>query len=202
MAADIENLPNCRDIVSWAFSDDTKKGEISSVYKLDHGVFVVGALRDIKKEGIAKFENVQNEIEAELLAKKKMEMVQEAIEVELKKNSSIEHLASKFSVSLRDSITLHYAHDLYQNAQIENGAIGKLFTLKPDQQTHLITGKYYLYLVKVNAMEDTQPSEGLSFERSLVKGMVTGRSRNETIILADLKEKADILDNRRYFYRK
>jgi len=129
-------------------------------------------------------------------------MVQETIEQEMKNGMTIAQLADKFSLTLRDSVQVTYAHDMYQNAQIENSAIGKLFTLNADQKTHLISGKYYLYLVKINNIQSTQPSEGYLYERMLVKNMVTSRTRNEMTILEDLKEKANILDNRRYYYQK
>jgi hypothetical protein len=51
MAATINQLTNCRAIVSWAYSDDIKENAISDVIKLDDRMFVVASLRNIKEKG-------------------------------------------------------------------------------------------------------------------------------------------------------
>lgn len=202
MTATIQELQNCRDIVTWAYNDETKLGDISDVIKIDNRLFAVANLRNIKEKGIAEYDMVKDEIEAELIAKKKLQIVEETITKEMEKGSTIEQLANKYGAAVRDSVPLSYGLDLYQNAQVENSAIGKLFTLQADQKLHLLSGKFYLYLVKINSIEESKPSQGLVYERMIVKNMVTGRTRNEMTILEDLKNKADILDNRVYFYQK
>ena len=201
MMGSVNELQNCRDIVSWTFNEDVKVGNISDVIKIDNRLYAVVGLRNINKKGIAPFDAVKSTIEAELIAQKKIEEVEKMVVAEINKGATIYDLANRYNSTVKDSVRVQFGLDFYQNSQIENKAIAQIFSLPVDQKTHLVTGKQFLYLVNVSHKEESKPSEGLMYERMIAKNILTNRSRNEMLILEDLKDKAKIHDNRFRFYQ-
>ncbi|HRR04935.1 MAG TPA: hypothetical protein P5215_06630, partial [Bacteroidales bacterium] len=201
MMGSVNELQNCRDIVSWTFNEDVKVGNISDVIKIDNRLYAVVGLRNINKKGIAPFDAVKSTIEAELIAQKKIEEVEKMVVAEINKGATIYDLANRYNSTVKDSVRVQFGLDFYQNSQIENKAIAQIFSLPVDQKTHLVTGKQFLYLVNVSHKEESKPSEGLMYERMIAKNILTNRSRNEMLIIEDLKDKAKIHDNRFRFYQ-
>ena len=201
MSAYVGQLPNCRDIVTWAFNEDTKKDDVSEVMKINNMFFTVATLRNINEKGIAELESVSDAIEAELMAKKKLEMVEARVKEDAKK-ASIATLAAKYHTTPRDSVRLGFALDQYQNAQVEDKAIAKIFALNADNSTNVVSGNNLLYLVAVHNMEAGQPTPNYAFEKMMLRNTVTGRNRNEMVILDNLIANTKIVDNRCRFYQK
>ncbi|MBQ7489243.1 MAG: peptidyl-prolyl cis-trans isomerase [Bacteroidales bacterium] len=202
MSAVVGQFPNCREIVTWAFSDNTKKDDISDVMKIEGQYFAVAALRNIKTKGTADFKDISGIIEAELKAEKKLEMVENQVKEDLAKTNSISALAEKYSAPSRDSIRLGFALDVYQNAQVENSAIGKIFAMQASNAPQVVSGHNNVYLVAIHNFEESQPSPGYTYEKMMLQNIIGGRNRNEATIMEGLKEKADIFDNRCRFYQK
>ena len=202
MAATVGQFPNCREIVTWAFSDNTKKDDISDVIKIEGQYFAVAALRNIKTKGTADFKDISGMIEAELKAEKKLEMVENQVKEDLAKAKTISALAEKYSVPARDSMRLGFALDVYQNAQVENKAIGKIFAMQATNTPQVVSGHNNVYLVTIHNFEDGQASPNYSYEKMMLQNIVGGRNRSESTIMEGLKEKTKIFDNRARFYQK
>ena len=62
MDAVISQLPNCREIVSWAFGKDMKVDDISDVINLSNRIYAVAAIRNIREKGMQKFNDVKMDI--------------------------------------------------------------------------------------------------------------------------------------------
>ena len=200
MAATISQLTNCRSVVSWAYSDDIKENTISDVIKLDDRMFVVAALRNIKEKGIPDFEDVKDVVTNDYKAIKRVEKVEEMVKGEVTKGTSFANLASKYGTTVSDSVQLTFAGETYQNAGVENSAIGKIFTLPADRKMNVVSGKNMVYVVAVFSYDKVKPSEKLQMEKSILRNMLLGRNRNEMVILEGLKDNIDIWDNRGRFY--
>jgi len=202
MMANIAQLQDAREIISWAFNDNTKVGYVSDVYNINNYSFAVAAIRDVKKKGAAKLESVRDIIENELTALKKMELVQNAISQQLDSGFTIPQIADKYQVALMDSIRLSFGGESYQNRGIENAALGKIFTL-PIGEPAAVTGKTNVYAVSIYETIDAgAPSANFNMERSALKNAVAGRNRNENAIIDGLKEKATILDQRYLYFTR
>jgi peptidylprolyl isomerase/peptidyl-prolyl cis-trans isomerase D len=203
MMSSISQLQNAREIVSWAFNPKTKVNDVSDVYNINNNnIFVVAAVRDMRKRGIPRLEEVRDVIEAELTAMKKLESVQNTIAEQLNSGSSIRQVAEKYQVGFMDSVRLTFAGESYQNRGIENAAIGKVFTLPIGTPT-AVTGRNNLYAVSVYELnEATAPSPNYAMERSMLRNTVAGRGRNEATILEGLKDRADIIDQRYLYFSR
>lgn len=200
MAATINQLTNCRAIVSWAYSDDIKKNAISDVIKLDDRMFVVASLRNIKEKGIPDFEDVKDVVTNDYKEIKRVEKIEKMVKDEVAKGASLATLASKYGTTVSDSVQLTFAGETYQNAGVENGAIGKIFTLPADRKLEVVSGKNMVYVVSISSFQKVKPSEKLITEKSILRNMLLGRNRNEMVILQGLKDNIDIWDNRGRFY--
>jgi peptidyl-prolyl cis-trans isomerase D len=203
MSSSITQLQNAREIVSWAFNENTKIDDVSDIYNLNNNsIFVVAAVRDLKKKGAPQLESVREAIETELTALKKLELVKQTIADELTNGSSIKQISEKYQVMFMDSLTLTFGGETYQNRNIENAAIGKIFSL-PLGKPSVVTGKNNVYAVSIYEMKEPgEPSPNFMMEKNALKNAVAGRSRTDNTILEGLKDKANILDQRYLYFQR
>ncbi len=199
MAATIGQLPNCRDIVSWAFADDTKKNDISDVINVNKMYFAVAAVKDIRNTGVQKLETVKSDIEGMLSAEKKVAAVTEKVNKDLS-SSNMETLATTYGTQMRDSVRLVFAGDMYQNSGVDGKAIGTIFALPANKPT-AVSGKNMVYVVNVNQIDKATATNELNLEKNFLRNLVVGRERNEMTIISNLIQKTKLLDNRSRFYQ-
>ena len=202
MSANIGQLGNCRDLVSWAYNDETKVDNISDVYNLNNQLFAVASLKAIHEKGIAKFKDVKTDIEAELTATKKISMIEEKLKADAANGQKMSDLALKYGSVARDSVTLGFGLEFYQNSQVENNAIGKIFALPEGDNVNVVSGKQNVYLVSIHNYQDGTPTPNLYMEKAGLRNIVLGRTRNENVLMQGLKDKMSTLDRRHYFYVK
>ena len=200
MASSISQLSNCRDIVSWAFSDDVKKNDISDPKNIDRMYFAVAAVRTVRDLGVQCYKEVKQNIQNLLKAEKKADAVAEKVNSELS-SSSMEALAQKYSAPVQDSVVLSFVGDPYQNRNVESKAIGKIFNLSANK-TAAVSGRNMVYVVKVNATQNGQTSAKLQMEKNVLFNLVMGQNRNEQTIINHLINKTKIIDNRYKVYQK
>lgn len=200
MASNISQLPNCRDIISWAFSDDVEKDNISDVFNVERMFFAVAAVRNVRNTGTQDFKSVKEEIKNMLSAEKKAELVAEKVNSSLS-SSNMQALAQQYSTQVADSVVLSFAGDYYQNRGVDGKAIGKIFAL-PTNKATAVNGKNMVYVVNVNELHTNPASQGYAVEKNTLRNIVLGRDRNEMTIVNYLVQKANVLDNRCRFYQK
>jgi peptidyl-prolyl cis-trans isomerase D len=72
----INNLtgPKVREVVRWAYKEDTELGAVSDVFELDD-MYLVALLRDKKEKGDANLEDVKEMVKARVLEEEKAKMV-------------------------------------------------------------------------------------------------------------------------------
>lgn len=200
MASNIGQLPNCRDIVSWAFSDDVEKNDISDVINVDRMFFAVAAIRNIRDEGVLKFNDVRSDIEAQLMGEKKVDLVAEQVKKALA-SSNMETLAQQYNTQVMDSVVLSFAGDAYQNRGVEGRAIANVFN-SPKNKPVALAGKNMVYVVDVKDVRNSEATQNLMAEKNALRNMVMGRDRGESTLLNYFVENTKILDNRCKFYQK
>jgi len=203
MMASIAQVQNAREIVSWAYNPTTKPDDVSDVYNINNNSsFVVAALRDIKKKGAPQLESVRTTIETELTAMKKMELVEQTIAEQINSGSSLQQVAEKYQIEFAEDVKLTFGGETYQNRNIENAAIGKIFTL-PLEKPSVVSGKTNVYAVSINEINEAgEPSNNFVMEKASLRNAVGGRNRTDNTILDGLKDKAVILDQRYLYFSR
>lgn len=200
MSANIGQLPNCRDIVSWSFGDDVKKDAISDVFNVNRMFFAVASVAKVRETGIEKYKEVKDEIKTMLERQNKIQMVADQLNNDLK-SGNMQSVAQKYNTAVTDSVMLSFAGDYYMNRGVESKAIGKIFNLPKNQPT-AVAGNNMAYVVNVTETRDGQASANLMMEKNYLQNAVIGRERNENTLLAYLISKAKVIDNRVRFYQK
>lgn len=200
MAANIGQLPNCRDIVSWAFSDDVKKDDISDVFNVERMFFAVAAVKTVRNEGVQKYKDVRENIEAQLMAEKKVDMVAEQVQKSLA-SSNMEALAQQYGTQVMDSVVLAFAGDLYQNRGVDGRAIAGVFGAAKNKPT-AVAGKNMVYVVNVLDLNKSEATPSLLAEKNTLRNMVMGRDRNENVLMEYFVNNTKVIDNRCKFYQK
>ena len=200
MASVINQLPNCRDIVSWAFSDDVKKDDISDVYNVERMFLAVAALRNVRDNGVQKFNDVKDEVKSVLETQMKAEMVADQVNKALA-SSNMQALAQQYGTQVMDSVYLSFAGDVYQNRNVDGQAIAKIFALPTNKPT-AVNGQNMVYVVNVDQTNSATATPGYTMEKNLLRNQLLGRERNEMTIINYLISQAKVLDNRGRFYQK
>lgn len=200
MASNIGQLPNCRDIVSWAFSDDVEKDGISDVFNVERMFFAVAAVRNVRETGVEKFKDVKSDIEEQLKAEKKAQLVAEQINSSLS-SSNMAAVAQQYATQVMDSVYLSFTGDAYQNRNIEGKVIGQIFALPTNKPT-AVYGKNMVFVVNVNNVQNTPATPNYALERNILHNEMFGRERNENILVNYFVSKANVIDNRCRFYQK
>ena len=199
MMANIGQLPNCRDIVSWAFGDDVKKDAISDVFNINRMYFAVACVAQTREKGVQKYKDAKDDIKTILERKNKLNMVAEQLNKDLA--SGIDAVSQKYSVAANDSVMLSFAGDYYMNRGVDSKAIGQIFNLPKNKPT-AVCGNNLVYVVNVNEVRDGQASQNLMMEKNYLQNELLGRERNEGTLLNYLTSQAKVLDNRSRFYQK
>ena len=200
MMANIGQLSNCRDIVSWAFSDDVKKDNISDVFNIDRMYFAVACVANAREKGVQKYKDAKEDIKTILERQNKLNMVAEQLNKDLA-SGNMSSVAQKYSVAANDSVMLSFAGDYYRNRGVDSKAIGQIFNLPKNKPT-AVCGNNMVYVVNVNEVRDGQASQNLMMEKNYLRNELLGRERNEGTLLNYLTSQTKVLDNRVRFYQK
>lgn len=200
MSANIGQLPNCREIVSWSFGDDVKKDAISDVFNINRMFFAVASVAQVRETGIQKYKEVKEEIKSMLERQNKVALVAEQLNKDLA-SGGMQALAQKYSVAMNDSVVLSFAGDYYMNRGVDSKAIGQIFGLQKNKPT-AVSGNNVAYVVNVQETREGQASPNLMMEKNYLQSAVLGRERNENTLLGYLINEMNVLDNRVRFYQK
>lgn len=200
MTANIGQLPNCRDIVSWAFGDEVKEDAISDVFNVNKMFFAVASVAKVREQGMQKYKEVKDDIKTLLERQNKVALVAEQLNKDLA-SGDMAAVAQKYNIPVSDSVTLSFAGDYYMNRGVEGKAIGQIFSMSANKPA-AVSGNNVAYVVNVLDKRDGQASENLMLEKNYLQNAVLGRDRNENTLFNYLVSELNVLDNRVRFYQK
>lgn len=202
MMASINQQQNVREAISWSFMPKTEVNAISDVFAFENKMFYVAAVRSIKTKGTPEFEDVKDVIEKQLVDEKKMQMIYTTVNEQLAKGITLEQIAQTYQVAVADSTPITFAGESFQNRQIDNSAIGKIFNLTPGKP-EAVTGTSFVYAVQLYSIgEPAKLSDKLQIEKMMLRNIVLGRMRTEQTLTQSLKEKLNVMDQRYLYYAK
>lgn len=189
-----------RDIVKWAFDEDTKVGDVSRdvhIYtdaaNYVDSKYVVVALKSVDKPGVASVESVKETIEPLIKNKKKGEKIKAKIS-----GTDINAIAASFSLTpgLAENVT--FGRGSFPDGGQEPLVIGKSFALAAGAVTEPIVGSNGVYVVKVATKTPANPEAGGFMQKmqqtQAARGQVSFR------LMEAMKKTAKIDDNRASFF--
>ncbi|NER11640.1 peptidyl-prolyl cis-trans isomerase D [Muriicola jejuensis] len=189
-----ENLPGLgaqRRIVQWAFSDDTKLGDIRR-FDVNDGYAVV-QLTATYKEGLMDVEDASVTVLPLLRKKKKAERIKTA-----NTGKSMSEIASANNTTVSTATALTVKSPTIPGAGREPLVVGTAFSMETGQTSKLIEGESGVFMFEVTKREDAPELDNYStYANSLQSGLA---ARVANALVNALKEKAEIEDNRSVFY--
>jgi peptidyl-prolyl cis-trans isomerase D len=192
----INNLANAREVVRWAYAEDTKIGDVSPVYEVDDQ-YVVAALVSKQEKGYAKVSDIREE----LMAAVRNELKAQQIIDKLKGASGpLEQVAAKYGTEaiVKTANGVTFASNTIEGLGYDPIATGKAFGLKEGARTKAFEGQTGVVIVELLDLEKINFTGDLSGVKKQLETMRSGRSEGSVFQL--VRDKSDIQDNRIKFF--
>lgn len=191
----IADINQSRQIIRWVFK--SSKNDVSDVF--DCGTkFVVVLTTEINKKGYRAIEKVSDQLKAEIIKDKKAELMIKNLAADLSKTGSLEGLAASLKDSIKTAKAVNFASYQFGLSGFEPTVIGKSMSETVGKVSAPIKGNAGVFVIRTsNKQENPQP-----FNLNMEKMQLNGRMSYSLpyMILQDLKDKAEIEDNRLNFF--
>jgi len=191
----ISGLENPRQIVHWAFNEDTEVGDVSPVFDLE-GMFVVATLKSKTEKGYPELEDIKdrltvfvtNEVKGEMLAEKMQGF-----------DNDIDKLSQDLNLGKVEVNSLTFSSRNIQGFGAENKVIGTIFGMNETEVSAPIIGNGAVFVVKLNKLMDAPEKENYTQNSTTLENAFTQRV-NQDFPYRAIEEASDIKDNRSIFY--
>ena len=191
----IADIPQSRQIIRWAFK--SSKNDVSDVFDCGQK-FVVVMTTELNKKGFRSVEKVTDQLKAEIIKDKKAELMIKNLSAELTKNPSLEGLATFLKDSVKTAKGINFASYQFGAAGFEPSVIGKSTIASLGKVSTPIKGNAGVYVVRTsNKQINPQPMD-IRMEKMQLNSRMSYSL--PYMIIQDLKDKADIVDNRLNFF--
>jgi peptidyl-prolyl cis-trans isomerase D len=192
-----ENMPglfNQRQIVRWAFDDDTKVGDIKRFSLTAGGGYAVVQLTAVNQKGLATVDEVGFQVRRKIIQDKKAALIKK----QFQDIDSLETLAENEDLTLETASAINQKNPTLVGAGNEPYVVGAAFTMEEGAVSELIQGELGLYKVK---LLKKNTAETLDNYQQYSKEYLRDASFTllENVFLA-LESYADIDDNRSLYY--
>jgi peptidyl-prolyl cis-trans isomerase D len=192
----VMGLPSAREMVRWAFAENTKVGEVSPVFDLQ-GKYGVAVLKAIQPKGQQELKDIKARIEPSVRNMKKVDMLAEKMQKDLATTKDITALAQKLATKL-DTTMITFSGFGRTNLGRESEIVGKLFTSKKGEVLGPLTGNYGAYFAFISEVIEAPAKEDFMYEKmQAAQGFSQRVSGN---MYTALEKTAKITDNRLKFY--
>ncbi len=191
----IAGLENPRQIIRWAFNNDTELGQVSGVFDLED-MFVVAVLTAKADEGYPSLDqvkerlhlNVYNQLKGEYFINKMTEL-----------NDNIEAIKADMNTVDKNVNPLYFSSRNLPGFTTENKIIGEVFGMKSGSVSKPIIGNAGVFMVKVNDI--TLAGDIINYSSVIGEFLADFDKRvGQDYPYTALKESVDIVDNRIDFY--
>lgn len=190
-----------RDIVRWAFGDEAKVNGVSSnvyAYQAQDSYFdnkyVVVALKNIQPAGIPSVENVKDEIEAIVKNRKKGEVIKKKIA----NAKDLNAIAAQFAMPVDTANAVSFSSPFVPGLGNEPKVVATAYGMKDQAVSEALVGNAGVFVVKMNSKQAAPPAGDLTFLKK--QGAMAAQMQVQGRLMASLRKKADISDNRNTFF--
>lgn len=190
MSTYVNDIPEARGLVQWAFQDETKMGDIRLTEFNDR--YVVAIKTKETNEGPARLDDVRDVLKMEVIKEKKAAMMLERL-----KGKSLEEMAKAYG----NGATVNTAADIslstysFGDFQYDPEVVGKAMGLKPNAQTKPFMAANGVGVVKMTQFTPAPETKDYSTYKAQLEQKNQGKG-NQYYINEALKEVAKVKDNR------
>ncbi len=192
----VMGLPSAREMVRWAYAENTKVGEVSPVFDLT-GKYGIAVLKAISSKGQQPLNDIKPRIESSVKSLKKIDLMVEKMKKELATTKDITALANKLNTKL-DTSMVTFSGNNRSNIGREAEIVGQLFTSKKAELLGPLAGNYGAYFVYISDVTEAPAKDDFSYEK-----MIQTQQFNQRVsgnMYPALEKTAKITDNRLKFY--
>jgi peptidyl-prolyl cis-trans isomerase D len=191
----IMGIESPRTLIRWIYN--AKEKQVSE--PLDLGKqYVVAALVDIKKKGIASIGQVKNEVELAVRKEKKAEKIAEKMSASLKGASSLQDLAAKLNTTVESAPAVTFSSYSLPSVGAEPKVVAYATNLPQGKLSDVIQGSNGVYVVSVSNI--VQPEAIKDYTATLTRINSAFQSRASYDAFSALRKLANIEDKRANFY--
>ncbi|MBN1684035.1 MAG: hypothetical protein JW855_01135, partial [Gammaproteobacteria bacterium] len=186
-----------REIIRWAFNEETEVGAISTVFDLigeDRNVIV--HMKDRTNKGQAEFEDVKIYIEPFVKKDKKAEMLMAQMNEALNGVTGIDALAKKLNVEI-DTFDVAFATYSLPGYGPEPQCVGIISVLPINTISRPIKGETAIFVAKVSQVVEAPPTD-INLIRMQKQSFFQSKVSYE--LFKALQNKAEIEDNRILYF--
>ena len=190
-----ENIPGLgsqRQVVRWAFDEETKLEE-SKRFPISGVGFIVAKLVEINKAGLMSAENATTPVLAEIRKEKKAEIIKNKIA-----STDLSEIAQSQGQTVRSASAVTLKTSTLSGAGVEPRVIGVALGLAEGAVSKPIVGEKGIYIVEVTKIEASDELENYSAIVNRLSN--TLRNTVNTRVYNALEKVADIEDNRAVVY--
>ncbi len=192
----IAGLESPREIIRWAYKEETKKGEVSQPFEFQDK-FVVAFLTEIREKGTAPKDQIKDQLTSLVRKDKKAE----TFITELKNASSagsIDGLAQKLNLMPQDATAINFNSFSLPGVGIEPNVVATSCFIEKGKLSKPIKGNNGVFILTVtNKAKAPQPADEKMAKMQLVNEV---QSRVDYQAFEALKKLADIKDYRSTWY--
>jgi peptidyl-prolyl cis-trans isomerase D len=195
-ATNINAIQNGREIVRWAFKDDTKINNVSQVFETDEQ-YIVAVLTGKSDKDDVKIDDFRDELTIKVRNQIKAEQITAKLQGA---TGTLEDIAKKYGagalVESASDITL--ATGFLSSAGFDPIALGKAFGLKPSQKSGVFTGENGVFIMEmVSKQEAPQITDFKQYQKQLSQSL---EGRTPYLISEAIRDNAKIEDRRAKFF--
>ena len=186
-----ENIPGLgsqRQVVRWAFNEDTDLGEFKNFPVSNFG-FIVAKVVEKKEEGLMSVEDASITAIPEIRKEKKAKMISEKITA-----TTLDDISKNQSQGIRTAAAVTIKNTTLSGAGVEPKVVGAAFGLAEGATSKLIDGEKGVYVVEVTKINQATKLENYS----AIMNRLSNERRNavQNKVYQALEKAADIEDNR------
>lgn len=190
-----EGLPsinNSRQVIKWIYEKGSRLGDVKR-FDLTDG-YIVAKITDLNKKRLPSIEDIRDEISQILSRNKKFKYLSD----KYNKNVNIDNIAEEFGLEIENASAVTQYDPILVGAGVEPYIIGSSFSLDIDEVSDLLKGNSGVFIVKLL-------SKDFATEVDLVQEISNSLTNQEleriaTLIIEVIESKAEIVDNRSFYY--
>jgi peptidyl-prolyl cis-trans isomerase D len=195
-ATNINAIQNGREIVRWAFKDDSKINAVSQVFETDEQ-YIVAVLTGKSDKNDVKVDDFRDE----LTTKVRNEMKSEQITAKLKgATGDLDAIAKKYGAGalVESASDISLATGFLTSAGFDPIALGKAFGLKAGQKSGVFTGENGVFIVEmINKTDAPKIADFTQYKTQLTQSL---EGRTSYLVNEAIRENAKIEDRRAKFF--
>ncbi|MGA3012977.1 MAG: peptidylprolyl isomerase [Bacteroidales bacterium] len=192
----LNGLSPVREVVRWAYSNNTQIGDISPVFDLT-GKYVVAILTGTTDKGYVPLEKIKDRITQNVRNEKKIDMLNDKLRNILQTTKDL----NQISIQLKSKIdTARLTFGGYNNSVIgrDPEIVGKIFSVKTVELFGPIKGKYGAYVAIIDHI--TNPPAKTDFFGERMQALGNFETRASGMIYEAIRKAGKIKDNRENFF--